>query len=404
MSSRVGSSSQVLPSSSSSSGSSDKIKRIAITNVDSWLGCCLTLHLAQELEKKCKNVEIIALARKVDHLEKLKKLKNVRLHEICYDKKETLEKAFHQVCATILIPEMDAKRVEQAKHVLCAMKNQGVRACMMLSVQGANEASQNLPELKSFHEIEKEVERECTKCFLILRKSILDQCFLLWSPIVQEKKELPLTVERACEMTPLDACDLVCAIETIIVEHCRRQEGEADLEHDMVLGLTEKAIVGFGQHHNRIYTLTGPQTITPEHLVQELSEIIGQKVEFKHVSREELKKYLESLKNRSNWAEEVNVDCCQEILKPVTGLATHLASSAVAIAGKLTGSGGDEEGRHHFVPNEAMIKLLLDEFELVKEKKAGLVSRDLDKILGHRGRPIKEFLKKEKDAFKPHRD
>jgi len=398
---------------SSASGTSsmslggDKLKRIAITNVDSWLGCCVALHVAQELEKKCKDVELICLARKTDHLEKLKKFKNVRLHEVNYDKKETLEKALHQVCATVLIPEMDERRVEQAKHLLSAMKNQGVRGCMMISVQGANEAgpSGGLHELKGYHEIEKMVEKESDKCYLILRKSILDQCFLLWSPIVQEKKEFPLTCDRACEMTPLDACDLVCAIETIIVEHCRRgREGERlveEHEQDQQLQLTEEEVIGFGKHHNKTYTLTGPQIITPEHLCQELQDVTGEKIEFKHVSREELKKYLESLRNRADWTEELDVDCCQTLLRPVTGGAAHLAAAAAATMSKI--AGGERGGRHHFAPNEAMIKLLLDEFELVKEKKAGLVSRDLEKILGHHGRPLKDFLKKEKDAFKPHR-
>ncbi|GJJ68601.1 hypothetical protein EMPS_00947 [Entomortierella parvispora] len=288
------------------------------------------------------------------------------------------------------------------------MKNQRVQKCMMISVQGANEAgpSGGLHELKGFHEIEKMVEKECDKGYLILRKSILDQCFLLWSSIVQEKKEFPLTCDRTCEMTPLDACDLVCAIETIIVEHCRRvREGERlteELEKDQQLQLTEEEAIGFGKHHNKTYTLTGPQTITPEHLCQELQEATGEKIEFKHISREELKKYLESLKNRADWDEELDVESCQSLLRPaVTGSASHLAATAAATMSKIVG--GEREGHHHFAPNEAMIKLLLDEFELVKEKKAGFVSHDLEKILGHHGRPIKDFLKKEKDAFKPHR-
>lgn len=370
----------------------DKLKRIAITNVDSWLGCCIALHVAQELEKKCKDVELICLARKTSHMEKLKKFKNVRLHQVCYDKKETLEKALHQVCLTILLPEMDERRVEQAQHLLSAMKNQKVHACMMVSVQGANEAAGGgLRELKSFHEIEKMVEKECEKCFLILRKSLLDQCFLLWSPIVQEKKEFPLPCDRACEMAPLDACDLVCAIETILVEHCRRGHEEDRLAE-------EDEVHGFGKHHNKTYILTGPQTITPEQLCQELEDVTGEKIEFKHVSREELKKYLESLKNRAVWADELDVDGCQTVLRPVAKDAVQLMTAPA----KMTG--GEREGDHpHFAPNEAMIKLLLDEFELVKEKKAGLVSRDLEKIVGHHGRPIKDFLKREKDAFKPHR-
>jgi len=376
-----------------------KFKRIAITNVDSWLGCCIALHVAQELERKCNDVQIVAMARKTDKLDKLRKLKNVRIEQVDYERKDTLERAFKGVCATILIPEMDDRRVEQAKHVLYAMKKEGVRACMMISVAGANEAGnsprEGLRTIQQFHEIEKEVQRECDKCFLIMRKSILNQSFLLWAPIVQERKELPMPCEPSCQLAPLDACDLVRAVEHIVVELCKK---ERDDPHE-----------GFGEHRNRTYTLTGPESITPEHLSRELSEVTGENIEFRHVSRQDLKKYLESLKHRYGWTDEVDVEGCEEILKPLgnrsffegaAGMVTEAAESAARLA---KGGNRDRDDRPRFAPNEAMIELLLDELELVKEKKAGFVSHDLEKIIGRRGHPIKEFFRKEKDAFKPHR-
>ncbi|KAG0050100.1 hypothetical protein BGZ83_005093 [Gryganskiella cystojenkinii] len=383
-----------------------KLKRLAITNVDSWLGCCIAVHVAQEFEKKRMNVEIVALARKTEHLDRLRKLKNVKIEHIDYERKETLEKAFEKVCATILIPEMDDRRVEQAKHLLCAMKKQGVRACMMISVAGANESPENLHAIHSFHEIEKEVQRECDKCFLIMRKSILNQCFLLWSPVVQEKKEFPMTCERSCQMAPLDACDLVCAIERVVVDHFKKERDDKDNSKD---DDEEEELEIFGEHHNKTYTLTGPEKITPDQLCKDLSEVTGEKIDFKHVSREDLKKYLESLKSRAAW--DIDAETCDELLQvhsvteDAKALLQDAAEKAAEIAGRVEKEEGGRGSDHHryFAPNESMIKLLLDELELVKEKKAGFVSHDLEKIIGRKGHPIKDFLRKEKDAFKPRR-
>ncbi|KAI7818155.1 hypothetical protein BC939DRAFT_401802 [Gamsiella multidivaricata] len=351
-------------------------KRIALTGCDNWLGCCTACHLAQELEKKCKDVQLVCLTRKPEKLERLGKYKNVRIEEVDYDDEKTIEKAIRGVRCTILIAEMNERRVKQANNVLTAMKNQSVRSCMMISVEGAGESS-HLKELHSFGEIENTV-KECCDEHLILRKSILNQCFLFWSPIVQEKCEFPTLTTKQCEMTPLDICDLVCAVEKIVIDHCHGQLSED-------LG-------GFDHHTNKTYTLTGPEKINFEQLAREIGEITGEEIEVKEVSREELKRYLEKLKHRDHWDEEIYVMQCQDLL----GGSVHV-------------EGGDHRGDHdggnpHYAPNESTTNLLLDELELIKRGEANFVSGDLEKIIGHQGKLIKDFLRKEKNAFKPHRD
>ncbi|KAF9151415.1 hypothetical protein BG015_006706 [Linnemannia schmuckeri] len=373
--------SHILPSS--------HVKKVAITNVDSWLGCWIAVHLAEKLEKKCPNVHIVALACKDNthaDLDKLKKFKNVHIHKVDYNDERCLEKALSGVRCSILLPEMTEHRVKHAKNVLCAMKKEKVKGCLLLSVAGAENKEHNLKEIMTFHEIEQMVEEYCS-CYLILRKSILNQCFLLWSPTVQEKGEFPMSCTAECHMAPLDACDLACAIETVVVEHCNDDDkgGHRDAEAAMNEESTDDDHSNFGGvHKNKKYTLTGPRKITAQGLVQALNEETGQRVQFKQVSREELKKYFESLKKREDWPENLSIDRCNEVLSE----------------GALAAEGGDHP---HMAPNESMINLLLDELELIKKGDAGFVSGDLEKILGHQGKSVKDFLRKYKDEFRHQR-
>ncbi|KAG0297631.1 hypothetical protein BGZ96_005508 [Linnemannia gamsii] len=378
--------SYILPSSHS--------KKIAITNVDSWLGCCIAVHLADKLEKKCPNVQMVALACKDNthaDLDKLKKFKNVHIQKVDYNEEKSLEKAFSGVNCSILIPEMSENRVKHAKNVLCAMKKEKVKGCLLLSVVGAENKDHHLKEIMTFHEIELLVKEHCS-CYLILRKSILNQCFLLWSRIVQEKGEFPMSCTAECQMGPLDACDLVCAIETIIVDHCRHDDkgGHHDVEVALDVESIHDDLSAFGGvHKNKTYTLTGPHKITTQGLVQALNEETGQRVQFKQVSREELKKYFESLK-REHRSQDLNIDRCHEIMT-----RESLASGENGILAEYL-----YLDHHHMAPNESTINMLLDELELIKKGDAGFVSGDLEKVLGHPGKPVKDFLRKYKDEFR----
>jgi uncharacterized protein YbjT (DUF2867 family) len=372
--------SHILPSSYS--------KKIAMTNVDSWLGCCIAIHLAGKLEKKCPNVQLVALSCKDNthaDLDKLKKFKNVHIMKVDYNDEKSLEKAFSGVKCSVLIPEMNEHRVKHTKNILCAMKKEKVKGCLLLSVVGADSKDHHLKEIMSFHEIEALVEEHCS-CYLILRKSILNQCFLLWSPIVKEKGEFPMSCTAQCQMAPLDTCDLVCAIDTIVVDHCRDdKEGHhaAEVALDEESAHDDNSTFG-GVHKNKKYNLTGPHKITAQGLVQALNEETGQRIQFKQVSREELKKYFESLMKHEHWSEDLNIGWCHEILSP---------ESLASVEGSIHGE------HHHMAPNESTINLLLDELELVKKGEVGFVSGDLEKIIGHQGKSVKDFFRKYKDEF-----
>ncbi|KAF9330013.1 hypothetical protein BG006_006985 [Podila minutissima] len=336
--------------------------KLAFVNVDNILGGCVALHLAETLEKECKDVELVCMGKKIDHLDRLKKMKNVKLVQINYEDEKNLCKAMDGISCAIIVPEWREDRAKHGKSLIRAMEKEKVRGVLMVSVEGSE--AEGLRELNSFHEIERSVQNtHWDHCYIILRKSILDQCFLLWGPVVKDQGEFPITLQKDSQMAPLDVRDLMSSIETIMTNYCRRQQGSKGAEDT-------DATAPFGEMRNKIYTLTGPAKITTEGFVCELNEATGQNVQFKQVSCDELRRYLESLKNRG-WPQEDEVDA--ELIDAL---------------------------RYEYAPNDATIRLLLDELELIKRDEASFVSGDLEKITGHKGKTPRDFFMKEKDAFK----
>ncbi|KAF9094040.1 hypothetical protein BGX23_002589 [Mortierella sp. AD031] len=372
-------------------------KKLAMTNVDSWLGCCIAVDLAENLQKKCPDVHLIALACKDNphaDLDKLKKYKNVHIHKVDYNDEKSLEKVLHGCDCTILIPEMTENRVKHAKNTLCAMKANDIKGCLMLSCAGTDQ-DHGLKEIRTFHEVEKAVEEAC-ECYMILRKTILNQCFLLWSPIVKEKSEFLMSCTAQCQMAPIDACDVISAITTIIVDHCRDGDKRGHRGGDDTDNVDDESgddHYNFGgDHKNKKYALTGPNKLTAQDFVQALNEATGQRVQFKEVSRDELKKYFESLKKCEGRSEDLSVDRYHEILAPQVAIEVDDDEDDIV-----------HDGDHHMAPTESMINLLLDELELIKKGEAGFVSGDLEKIIGHQGKTVKDFFQKYKDDFRGRR-
>ncbi|KAG0000154.1 hypothetical protein BGZ79_006241 [Entomortierella chlamydospora] len=331
-------------------------KKIAITSVDSWIGYCSAYFLSQELAKTCPGAELVCLTRKTEDLCHLEKLKNVRIHKTDYDDEKSLEKHLRDVSCVVLIPQMTERRVKLTKNVLSAMKNENVKSCLLLSVEGAGDASSHLKEI-AHH--------------------------------VMEKAEFLITTNEDSAMTPIDIYDIIHAIGSLMVSH---------YYHDFL------SPASFGGHKNKTFTLTGPQAITTERFIQELSDITGQEIAFKQVSREDLKKDFESTEKHTHQSEELDADECGQYL--VSCLENIADPKSVDESGSQRRHPHRHHHQHdhysHHSPNKSTVDLILDELELVKKGEAGLVSEDLQKILGRPGKELTDLLNKEKDAFKSH--
>ncbi|KAF9977780.1 hypothetical protein BGZ73_004847 [Actinomortierella ambigua] len=348
---------------------------VAITACDSWLGYCLADYLAEKLKHRRKDIQLRCLAVNIECLDHLKKHRNIHVQEIDYDTEDSLRDAFRNVDGTILIPELDEKRVEQAKKVIDGMCQQLVKCSMLLSALGAD--AEDLPELHTFHDIE-EALKDKMPCHLILRAAFKNQLFFLWQSAIQQKGELPMSVNNDSAMSPLNMHDIFHAIEAIVAIFRKNREHH-DHHHHHHHDSDDSHFTCFRKHTNVTYTLTGPNVVTAEQITQTLTEVIQDDIQFKSVSRNEMKQYFKSVMKRTEWS-----------------------NAAAAMIGIQASTEPSEVGHkaHILCISDALIAILLDELELTKRGEASFVTDDLRTITGHYGQTVRNFFEKEKKHFR----
>ncbi|KAF9165718.1 hypothetical protein DFQ26_009477 [Actinomortierella ambigua] len=372
-------------------------KTIAITSCDSWFGYYLAEYLAGKLKykHKGKDIQLLCLAVNTDRLRHLKHHKNVQVRKIEYTE-ESLADAFRKVDCTILIPELDEMRVEEAKKVIDAMRQHDVKCSMLLSSLGAD--TKDLPELYKFRDIEKEL-KDKVPCHLVLRSAFVDQLFFLWRTVIQQKGELPMSVDKDSAMSPLDMRDIFCAVDTIVAAfgnghhhhhhpHHHHHHPHHHHHHHHDVGGDHHDVDGdhhgcdpatcFGKHTGMTYSLTGPEAVTAEKIAQTLGEVIDSDIQFKSVSRDEMKQYLESLRKQQ-----------AEGLQPAAMFDVPVSAESL--------EGRQEDHTDHL--SDTMIAVVLDELELIKKGEANVVTDDLMTITGHHGRTVRGFFEEEKKCF-----
>ncbi|KAG0238276.1 hypothetical protein BGW42_006556 [Actinomortierella wolfii] len=364
---------------------------IAISACDSWLGYCLAEYLAEKLLKKCKNVRLLCLAVDIEHIEHLKKHKNVTVKKVNNDDEDSLCQAFSKVEGAIIIPEAHEKRVEQAEKLIACMNKQNVKYAMLFSSVGAD--SEGLPELNKFLEIEKTLKDKMSR-YLILRVAWLDQIFFLWRSAIQNYGSFPISIDKNSKFAPVDMRDVLYAIENIVVHFCESEGGHCchlhdnrhhghghdhhhshnhedhhhhsnDHDHDH----DHEDVSDFGKYVNKTLTLIGPCSLTIQQIIESLSEAMRKEIELKSVTREEMKEYLDSLMNRQ-------------------GASSTTDRSA-------SGHGGGDFGL-----NDTMIALLLDKLDSIKRGDADFTSGHLAKLIGGHGHTVCHFFEREKDYFR----
>ncbi|KAG0349930.1 hypothetical protein BG005_010554 [Podila minutissima] len=336
-------------------------KRIALTSANSWGGCCAAVQLSRGLEKNFKGAQLVCLVRDDENLALLKNLKNVKVEKVDYEDETTLERALQGVTCTVMFLEWHERRVPFGKKLVAAMKKAHVNSCLMVSILGAGQSQ--LRGHRAYHEVEQEVRGNIPN-YVILRKAILSQVFLLWSSSVKERGQFPMATDKNTLATHVDLIDVVGVIETVVNEHCQVDSQRPD-----------SIVNSFGKHTHKIYTLAGPEQTHPGGIVQILNESSDNNVEFKKVSREELREYFMSLIKNEGW-EVPDVDQCNSIMN----------------------SEGDN--RRQIALTLPMIDMLLDEYEWCSIDNA--LVPDMREVLGYEGRTLRDFFLKEKEAFKPY--
>ncbi|KAG9290400.1 hypothetical protein G9A89_007131 [Geosiphon pyriformis] len=195
------------------------------------------------------------------------------VRETDFDNDRSLDHALRNVDWLVWVAESNRDRVNKAEKLARAARRNDVRNVVVLSVIGANEG--RTATHREFEEIER-IWREEGRNVVILRSTILQQVFLLWSEQIQDGYfSLPLDEDRD-EFAPVNLCDVTGAIANIITENNRFRKDS-------------------GRKH-QVYELTGPESLSPGDIVDILNDTLGrEQVEYEEVNPRELQDYLRSL-------------------------------------------------------------------------------------------------------------
>ncbi|RUS19892.1 hypothetical protein BC937DRAFT_86748 [Endogone sp. FLAS-F59071] len=306
---------------------------VVITGGDYYLG-----HEFARLLLSEKRGDFARLSVTMVHPERGKQLERAgaEIKQIKYDDDNSLTNAFGgEVNWVVLVPDPEEDtRVQYTKKLIDAIQKAG-KVANVVVISSAAAEEQEREHLKEFKEIEDYV-KEKGQNWVILRLSWISDTFHLWSTKVIERAEFPLTIEKDQMFAPIQLEDVTRAIHTIV-----HQDNQS--------------------HHGQTYTLTGPKKIDGPYVVKALNEAIGHgNVQYKKVTPQELKDYLESLRNRD-----------------------------------------DDRHKRRFEgqPTDKQIHTILDELEWVRTGAADFRTEDLSKLINSKGAPIEQFFKKHSADF-----
>jgi uncharacterized protein YbjT (DUF2867 family) len=307
---------------------------IAVTAADSWRGGSITYWILRHIKAEFSQVR--ALVRNEDHAEDLKRAGAV-LKKINYENPETIEHALKGVQYVILVAEDDENLVKEAEEMIRAAKKSNVQRILFIS-SAMVEDSEN-PRLRKYKEIEEKV-RKYDKYF-ILRISLPDQVFLLWSYFIQKEGKFPLSVEAKSKWAPIDLHDVGRVIQHLLSNGKQFEESG------------KKTIV-----------ITGPELLKAEEIVAKFDKALGFKVKFEAISREEMKKYLEKLKHELPDTPDV-----------------------------------DEYYPRSYHIDDGLISLILDCFDTIREGKGEQLTDEVKKITGKDGLCVEKWFQNNATYF-----
>ncbi|KAF8933213.1 hypothetical protein BGZ47_010967 [Haplosporangium gracile] len=486
---------------------------LAITNCDSFEGQTLALALADYLEHKHKMSEggrhrdqpshplepvvpqLVCLAREKNKCGDLNKRESCKVVQISYEDPNTIAIALRGIQTVVFIPEIEPQRVDWADRVIDAMKQEKVMRCVAISSIGTDVPDKD--QLDRFRRVEDRIKKDLPR-WSILREGFPFQALFYWIPMVQDQGVLGMPIKRDIEFAPLDITDLGRALISVTFPSKHHPGGGHDGDHgDIQKGLAKLTLTshpnthslihaehesistvpvipltlvtatgprdGTDRHDGQIYTLTGPETVTGPKLADALTRALHSDKEhkdkhpepivFKELTREELRNYLLTLRNKSNEAIPMTtagfqpmssfLRFLQHMTEAVKGVHHYQrpaeeeensssASAKVASQGDVkattafssTAESNDEDdlalidapsdedscpGRkspkrgHEPVlgaPNDTEINLVLELLDYINDNRATFQSGDLEKITGKRGNNAKAFFEEHARNFR----
>lgn len=292
------------------------MKKLIISSAEGFSGMTIFQELAIQKPPIGQIIALVDQARKAEgaDIAKMDTKFNVKYHS--YQEAE-LKDAMKEADMLLLIPPAEASKRHHTEMVLnCAMEC-GVKRILMLSSIGLEESDK--ASMREFLQLENTVKSKCKEC-VILRAGFYCQNLLLYSPQIRQGI-LPAPIGHG-KMSMVDLADVGVALVRMVQE-----------------------CASSNSHSGKIYSFTGPESLTGEQIAQQMSEVLGKSIQFKDISRNEAEKIL---------------------------------TAAPAID-----------------PYEA--KYLLEFYDLVKADKMDFVTQDFQNLTGLAPTPLKEFFEKYKD-------
>ncbi|CAG8512135.1 11157_t:CDS:2 [Ambispora leptoticha] len=245
-----------------------------VTATDRWMGNSLARGLLGEGKRSGWNFRALTRDADAEPLDDLRRF-GAEIVEIDYEDQESLEDALRGTEFMVFVAESDRDRVRQAEALARAARKNEVKGAIVLSVRGVDEI--NTKTHRDYREMEK-IWQEHVPCVAVFRLSFIDQGFFIWSQNIKEEGTINMTLHERDQFTPVNLDDIVRSIRSM-----------AFYEGKLVDALDRR-------YHQKIFTLTGPDTVTPRDIVAAINTVIREtKVEYERVDRYDLADYLKNL-------------------------------------------------------------------------------------------------------------
>ncbi|EPB92363.1 hypothetical protein HMPREF1544_00661 [Mucor circinelloides 1006PhL] len=331
---------------------------LLITNVDQYMGFAITSHLAQYKELR-PQLRVLCQSKSRCH-----GFSNagIDVREVDYSHPNQLSLALRGVDHIVLAIGNENKRVEHAKHICTVAAQSGITSIICISHVGA--ASQLHPSLQDFHQIEQQV-MQSTCQYTILRLDFVQQYFHLWSNYVEKHRQMILPMTQDTEICPVDITDVCKVIEGLLVDPVSHTYKQLNDKHD-----------------GQVYTLTGPEMLNGQRIVELLTLSTGyEHFKFCHGRLMDLGYYMSGL-GKDVW---FDARLKQEMSQIYHDTYEHNSYRDKAYAN----------------PTDKQIQTYLDYFDWVQQTSGSICVPHTTMLINSSCESIQKFFKENANSFKP---
>jgi hypothetical protein len=246
---------------------------LLITSADEYLGFCVTSHLAQT-KSLCNNIRVLCDSQSKYQMRHSKAQpwllnfasKGIDVQSVDYMHPHNISQAMRNIKLVIITMGSHPNRVKHCKHLVKIALQSNVRSIILLSHIGGH--SEQHRALFDYGLVENDLvqqlqayedDNNLSVSYTVLRLDWIQQYLLLWSTEVEHFKRMSLPITSNTQICPIDISDVCRVISNLLVKDKQFLDQLDDY------------------HAGQVYTLTGPEALTCQNIVQHLSIATGYK-------------------------------------------------------------------------------------------------------------------------------